>query len=169
MTYVRRRAEASAPATVHNGFDGTGRPMTSAIAIDNAVTRITREVVGRIRSEMLTPAEVCWDVAHRPEFYARLFPADVLASWTTLERWDQWPAAQATSSLMQTLKHHGNADPPWSDDYAWSQSCDLWEKRRGVESRYVVSLRGVDALRPPLGDESTERARAILAKLAGDR
>ena len=169
MTFVRRRAGADAPAAVHTGFDSMGRAMTSSTPVGNAVTRITREVLARIRSEMLTPAEVCLDVAHRPEFYARLFPADVLASWTTLERWDQWPAAQATGSLMQTLKHHGGADPPWADDNTWSQSCDLWEKRRGVESRYAVSLRGVDALRPILGDESTERARAILAKLVGDR
>ena len=167
MTYVRTKREPKGDnPKPHVGFDSRGHVIRSETRVDNAVTRITWEIVTRIRTEMLTPAEVCWDIAHRPDFYRDLFYTDVLASWAGLERWDQWPHALASGSLMQTLKQHGREAPPWFDENAWAAACDLWERNRGAESRYAVALKSVDALRSILGDELAERAKRVLSEVA---
>lgn len=130
------KSDRQAP-TKHHGFDRHGLGFTSEVEITNDATRWVRRICTKVREAYWTPAMVIDSLRNESETVQNLLLPETIASWSTIDRYHLWPLAWSGSSLARTIMHQGKGpEAPWTDEWAWSKSCDAAEAKHGHPSRF---------------------------------
>lgn len=137
MAISRRKAEAP---VVHEftGFYSDGRFGRSGVPFHNEVDQWVRWMLGHVNDRYWTPQMIIADLRNRSQAIRDVIPDQSKAQWFSLDRYWQWPMADASSSLMRCIKDHGKGYPMWlNDENQWSRRCDIAETIHGHERRPI--------------------------------
>lgn len=110
--------ERSTDAPAHAGFRYNGSAYSSPFPVDDQPTNFVRRLLDKVRHEYLSPAQIVEYIAlDRAELRGMFRSSE---QWQKLDRYWQWPLAQACGSAEVTVKFHGKKLPPWdADPRAW--------------------------------------------------
>jgi len=132
-----KRIAAAAPPQQHWGFTEGGKLFRSETPVTNACTNWVRLMIRQIREQYLTPADVVGRLRGQPEYIQKLLSPDVIANWSGIEKFWQWPVAYTSNSVARCLKQFGLQEPVWErDEHEWTRMCDRAEELSGAESRF---------------------------------
>lgn len=112
--------------TEHYGFREDGSSFKSDKPVDNACTRAVWFLVRMVRERLLRPDELCFEIAHKPDFVQSMF-ASVIPQWATLSNYWQWRLASVGTPAASTLKYRGAQVPMQSDrdtEATWTALCE---------------------------------------------
>lgn len=110
-----REIPAKTPPPRHYGFSATGSLIESEGPVQNEVTAFFHELLGWVRDELISPAQVIERLADRPERLRALFPTGTLLRWASLDQYALWPCADGGSSFLQALIPRHFAPKAWAD------------------------------------------------------
>jgi hypothetical protein len=136
---MAREKVSSAPAQPkkYPGFTDGGKLFWSETPVTNAITNWVRHMISRITREYLSPADVIWSLTSEPKYIQECFNRHEIASWSSLEKFWQWPSAHCGRSFARCLKDFGRGYPVWlSNEREWTRMCDDAEKLHGGPSRF---------------------------------
>lgn len=126
-------AKANANPQPFVGWNDEGTCLRSAVPITNPQTLFAKWIVPKIRTELLTPAEVVDLVRREPEAVAHAIGLPVLADWSRFDHLSDWARVHRHGSLAATVAMWGMHSPPWCsrDSHAWTALLDRWCSRTG--------------------------------------
>ena len=127
-----RRAQQPEVTQTHQAFTPDGSCFPSDQVPDNLPTRAIQHLLRKQLEGDLRPDEMVLEISRQPEAVQRMFPIPILAQWSTLSEYWQWPMAWASNPATSVLKHRGAGVPVEAkDEKPWLERVLHARRRHG--------------------------------------
>lgn len=163
MALVRRSRSTLAAPKLYIGFTRYGTLFKSHEPVTNTGTNFLKYLIEKVTTEYLPPASALLVITAQAKELQQLFSLETMGQWFKLERFYQWPLANAARSSEVTVKFMGRAYPLWhEDENAWYAMVRRAEQARGQRPHTEVLEMNGQQFEVPKGVELSAFAGALI-------